>query len=342
DNLNDSKPFIKDEQIIKKNIKDEQIIKNEQIIKKNIKKDSSIKNEQIIKKNIKKDSSIKNEKILKDSNHNNYNNEYESIPNKNIFQSNSLLKTKYQKFKNIFYFLFLKITKKLNLFKNIKIENLYIQYSNIFYYSHIIVIITLISLLISLLFDSFILLNIGLIIFFYINYFLILIQEIIIGSNTKFENQVINSEKDCGVCGYKILSSEKKDTFLKGNNKNYQENYENKNYEEKNTFIKNFINSIKLNLKRNKKNSIYTLPCGHKFHINCIRGYYLLTCSEICPICSEKYKLENILDSLLKGLFFFNIFMNIIRQAILYTVIGGIILLLVKIRNGESVQHTRI
>lgn len=96
-----------------------------------------------------------------------------------------------------------------------------------------------------------------------------------------------------------------------------------------------FWESLKNKLVKKKITSLgHTLSCNHRYHTNCIRGWYLLSRSEKCPCCMEKFNPENILDSVMKGLFFYSIFMEIIKRAIVYGLFGVILMLLIKARSG--------
>lgn len=222
---------------------------------------------------------------------------------------------------------------------NPSIENLYRFYSSLFYYAHLVVSSCVILLIFALLNDNFLLLNFGLVIFIYTNYFLILVQDIVIMGGGEMGKFGVLDERDCGICNKRVENSKKtKDIFDRegdlDNNFSEKDNLNQNNMQEKNKSLDkvNLLISLKNYLISNTKTqkTHYTLPCSHKYHANCIRGWYLLTHSEKCPCCQEKYNPENILNTVLKGLFFYSVFMDMVRKSIVFGVFGALLVLWVK------------
>lgn len=218
--------------------------------------------------------------------------------------------------KQLVFWLFHHIYKKISFQTSTK--TLYRMYHNLFYYSHIFVTCSLFLMFFSLITERFVLLNISLLVFVYNNYFLIVVQEIIeLFGGYVGVRVILGDKKMCSLCGKQIENKTKNPIKeLK-----FQTSYK---------LIQSIIQKIN-KLRTSQQQTIsHTLPCSHTYHSDCIKGYYLLNKSDKCPVCNEKLQVEHVLDSTLKGMFFFNVFMEWLRKCIIFCVIGIIALLYTK------------
>lgn len=61
-----------------------------------------------------------------------------------------------------------------------------------------------------------------------------------------------------------------------------------------------------------------TLNCNHRYHLCCIKGWFLISKREFCPVCREKVLIENVVDGVVKGEVYFKVFMDVMRKGIVF------------------------
>lgn len=205
---------------------------------------------------------------------------------------------------------------------SITYDTIYKLYSSLFYYSHLIVLFCIFSFIFSLSFELFGLLNFTLILFIYTNYFLILVQDLVgLVENKKKEKLISIDERNCAICNQICIKGKNSN----GNILDLEKNTGNETSKQRSGLFSRLFKS-----KPTSNANLIALPCNHKFHLCCIRGWYLLNQSTTCPSCNEKFNTELILDSVLKGLFFYAVFMDVVRMAIVYGVLGVILVYIMK------------
>ncbi|ELQ76278.1 putative RING-containing E3 ubiquitin ligase [Trachipleistophora hominis] len=70
-----------------------------------------------------------------------------------------------------------------------------------------------------------------------------------------------------------------------------------------------------------------TLNCTHKYHASCIKGWFLISKKEFCPLCKEKMGVEKLVDGFVKGEMYFAVFMDILRRGIVFCLMFVLVVL---------------
>ncbi|ELA45971.1 hypothetical protein VCUG_02545 [Vavraia culicis subsp. floridensis] len=70
-----------------------------------------------------------------------------------------------------------------------------------------------------------------------------------------------------------------------------------------------------------------TLNCTHKYHSTCIKGWFLISKKEFCPLCKEKMGVEKLMDGFVKGEMYFTVFMDILRRGIIFCLMFVLVVL---------------